>query len=199
MTQYLGYVSGILIILSFVPYLRGIFRKETRPERASWLIWSLLGGIATFTQLAKGASHSLWLPALQTIGDLAIFLLAIKYGMGGLLKRDKIALAAVGLSLILWYFTQEAAVALFIVIFIDAVGAVLTILKTHEHPTTEPMSSWVLTCLAGFVGIFAVGEFDAILLAFPVYIFVANLAIIATIFFGLRRIRRTQTADPGTI
>ena len=187
MTQYLGYVSGVLLILSFLPYLKGIFKHETKPERASWLIWSILGGIAFFSQLAKGATNSLWMPGVQTIGDLLIFLLAIKYGMGGLLKRDITALSAAGISLVLWYFTNEPAVALFIAIFIDGVGALLTMIKSYEHPRTESITSWILTALGGFFGIFAVGAWNFVLLAFPLYIFVANVAIVTTIIIGRKR------------
>lgn len=91
--EYFGYVSGSLILLSFVPYLVSIFRHHTKPERASWLIWALLGSISFWTQLAKGAGASLWLPGVQTIGDLFIFVLSIKYGIGGLLKEILLPLA----------------------------------------------------------------------------------------------------------
>ena len=119
MTQYFGYLSAIFITLSFLPYLIYIFKGETKPERASWFIWSVLGSIAFFSQLAKGASSSLWLPGIQTIGDISIFIFAIKYGMGGFSRRDKWALGVAGISLILWYITKEAMIALFFAILID--------------------------------------------------------------------------------
>ena len=187
MTEIAGYLSGIFILLSFLPYIKGIFKHETKPERASWLIWSILGGISFFSQLAKGASDSLWLAGVQTFGDLFIFLIAIKYGIGGLLKRDILALIGAGLSLVLWYFTKEPVVALFIVIFIDALGVVLTIIKTRENPSTEPMSAWILTGLAGFFAMLAVGKLNFVLLSFPTYILLASLALILTIKLGAAR------------
>ena len=185
--EYSGYISGILVLLAAVPYVIGIFQGHSKPERMAWFIWSALGGISFFSQMAKGAGASLWLTGFQTLHDLIIFLLAIKYGMGGMLRRDKIALALAVASLVLWYVTGEAAVALFTVIFADAIGGVLTIIKTYEHPTTEPLSAWVLTFIAGLFAIVSVGKFDWILLAYPIYIFVINLAISLTIILGLRR------------
>ena len=184
---YFGYISAILITLSFLPYSISVFRLQARPERASWLIWSVLGGIAFFSQLAKGATHSLWLPGIQTLGDLVIFILAIRYGMGGWQKRDKVALGVVALSLVLWYITKEATIALLLAILIDATGVMLTIFKSYEHPATEPLSAWILTCLGGFAAIFAVGSLSSVLLAFPVYTFLANLLIIFSIVLANKK------------
>lgn len=188
-TQSFGYVSGGLILLSFLPYLRGIFKGQTKPERMSWFIWSILGGIAFFSQLAKGASHSLWMPGLQTIGDLLVFVLAIKYGIGGMQRRDIVALVAVTISLVLWYHTKEPAVALMLAIAIDGIGGILTIIKSYKLPTTEPVTAWILTALGGLFGTLAVGELDWVLLAFPLYIFAINAAIAFSIRLGARRLQ----------
>jgi hypothetical protein len=188
MTQQLfGYISGFLILLSFVPYLRDIFKGTTKPERASWLIWSVLNMIAFFSQLAKGASDSLWLTGGQVVGDIAVFLLSIKYGMGGYAKKDLIALTAASTGLILWYITNEAAIALFIAIMIDAAGLYLTVEKAYEKPFTETLSSWVLTLLAGFFAFFSVDALNFTLLAWPMYIFIAGAAVTTAMILGKRR------------
>ncbi len=179
-----GYLSGIAILLSFAPYIRDIFLFKTKPERMSWLIWSIMGLISFFSQFAKGASYSLIMTGAQTLGDLFIFFLALKYGLGGFLKRDKIAFAGIILSLILWYITKEAAVALFFIILIDGTGAVLTMIKTYEHPETETVSSWVLTLAGGLLSCIAVGGFNFVLLAFPFYIFLASLGVLTAIKLG---------------
>ncbi|OGY46526.1 MAG: hypothetical protein A3A24_03840 [Candidatus Buchananbacteria bacterium RIFCSPLOWO2_01_FULL_46_12] len=184
--QAAGYLSGIVILLSFVPYIKDIFLAKTKPERASWLIWAILGSIAFFSQLAKGASYSLFMAGAQAVGDLLIFSLAIKYGLGGLIKRDIIALGGAAVALWLWYLTHEAAVALFIVILIDATGAVLTIIKAYEKPATETISSWVLTFVGGFLACIAVGQLNFILLAFPAYICLASLSILLAIKLGFK-------------
>lgn len=183
-----GYLSGVAILISFWPYIRDIFLGKTRPERMSWLIWAILGLISLFAQFAKGASYSLIMTGAQALGDLIIFLLAIKYGFGGFLKRDRVALIFAGIGLLLWYITKEAAIALLIVIAIDAAGAVLTILKSYEQPKTETLSAWVFTFIGGLLACVAVAHFDIILLAFPLYICLASLAIIISIKLGLKHI-----------
>lgn len=190
--EWAGYISGVFIFLSFLPYLRDILRGTTKPERGSWLIWAVLGSIAFFSQLAEGASYSLYLAGIQALGDIAVFVLALKYGFGGVEKRDRVALVGAGTSLLLWYFTREPAYALLLVILIDAIGGVLTILKSYEAPSTETLSTWILTGLAGLFAIFSVGSFDVVLLSFPVYIFLINFAIVAAIKLGVRKQRATD-------
>jgi len=106
--------------------------------------------------------------------------------LGGFLKRDIVALIGAGLGLFSWYLTKEAAVALFIVIGIDAIGVVLTVIKSYERPATETISAWVFTFIGGFFGCLAVGSFNFILLIFPLYICLASLAILLAIKLGLR-------------
>ncbi len=112
-----------------VPYIRDIFLLKTKPERASWFIWTVLGFISFFSQYAKGATNSLWLTAGQTCAVLIIVILSIKYGVGGFTKRDIRALIGAGVGLALWYLTKEAAWAIFFVIAVDSIGSSLTALQ----------------------------------------------------------------------
>lgn len=193
MLQALGLISGFLSVVTYVPYLRDIFRLKTKPERATWLIWSVLTGIAFFTQLAEGATDSLWLTGVQAVGVVLIFLLSIKFGVGGLTRRDLLALGAAGVGLLLWYLTSNAAVALFISIAIDAIGASLTVLKAYADPGSETFSTWVLSGTAGVFAAFAVGSFDYVLLAFPVYVIAVNYAVAGAMLLGKRNVTSSPT------
>jgi hypothetical protein len=124
---------------------------------------------------------------VQTFGVALIFILSLKYGQGGLGKRDIVALIVVAVGLFIWYLTQEAAYALFIVIAVDAAGAALTIVKAYEDPGSETISTWFLSGLSGLLAAFAVGEWNAILLAYPVNIWLINWAVVAAISAGKYR------------
>jgi hypothetical protein len=185
-----GYISAILSILMIVPYIKDIFLLKTKPERASWFIWTVLGFIAFFSQLAKGATDSLWLTAGQTLAVLIIVLLSIKYGVGGFTKRDIRALIAAGIGLILWYITKEAAWALFIVIAIDSVGTLLTAIKSYEDPESETFSTWIMSGTSGIFGALAVGVLSPVLLAYPLYIVIANYTIVVMMLLGRRKLKK---------
>ena len=174
MLQTFGLISGLLAIISHLPYIWDTIFNKTRPERATWLIWSTLGSIALLSQLAKGATNSLSLPFFETLAALIIFLLSIKRGVGGLVKRDVISLVVASFGLILWWFFQDAAFALILVVIVDFSGAVPTIIKSYEDPESETLSTWIIS---GFTGLFAglaVGNIDLILLLYPLYIMTVN-------------------------
>lgn len=186
MLKLLGILAGLLAIISYIPYTKDILNRKAKPERASWLIWSALASIAFFSQLSKGATQSLWFTGLDSIGAFVTFGLAIKFGLGGLKRRDIVALIIAGLGLVIWYFTHNAVYALFITMGIDAVGASLTVWKTFEHPDTETYAMWVIICFASALAIVSVGKFNLTLMAYPFYIFLANFAVVMAIFFGHR-------------
>ena len=190
MLETIGIISGLLAIVAVVPYIRDIIKKTTRPERASWLIWAVLGGIAFFSQLAKGATNSLWMTGLSTLCVLVVFLLSLKYGEGGLIKRDIIALLFALSGLVLWYFTKDATIALLIVIAVDLSGSVLTIIKSYKDPESETMSTWILASISGFFGTISVGSFNWVLLMYPLYIFFANAAVTIAMLLGRKRLKK---------
>ena len=189
MLEILGYSSGILMMVSSVPYIRDIVKGKTKPERATWFIWSVVMMIAFFAQVASGGTFSTLLTVGDTIVVIVIFILSIKHGMAGWMMRDKMALVGAGISLILWYFTKNPAIALFIVIFIDFLGGWLTIVKSYENPESETMLTWFFSSIAGFLGILAVGEMNFVLLAFPIYVCLMNLTIGLVIFFGRKKLQ----------
>ncbi len=184
MLQLFGYTSALLSILMIIPYVRDIIKLKTKPERGSWLIWTVLGFIAFFSQLAKGATESLWLTVGQTLSVLIVFALSIKFGYGGVEKRDIKALIGAGFGLIVWYFTKEASYALIFVIFIDSIGTALTAIKSYKDPGSETLITWIMSGTSGIFGMLAVGSMNFILLAYPFYITIANYVIVATLLLG---------------
>lgn len=141
-----GYLTGVLLIIGFALYLVDIVRGKTKPERASWLIWSVLGGIAFFSQLADGATWSLVLPGIDTLIVFAIFVLSIRYGVGGLLRRDIISLVVAALGLLLWYLSREPLVALLAVLGVVLSVRILLSLKPMNYQPAKRYLRGVWLC-----------------------------------------------------
>jgi hypothetical protein len=181
MVETFGYISGALFLASLIPYVRSILKGDTKPQRITWFIWMILVFIAFFSQLAKGATWSLLLTAGDAINIVIVFILSIKYGVGGFRKIDIISLIGAGVSLLLWYFTNEPAIALFLIIIIDIIGANLTIIKAWKNPETEIWIGWAMCGIGGLFGIFSVGSFNFILIAYPLYICLINSFIAVVI------------------
>jgi hypothetical protein len=184
--QFFGYLSAIISIIAILPYIYNILKGETKPERASWMIWAVLGSIAFFSQLEKGATNSLWMVGASTLSVAFVFLLSLKYGYGKFSKRDKVSLLIATMGLLLWYITKEAALALFFTIAVDLIGSLLTTIKSYEDPESETVSTWIISSISGLLAAISVGEWNIILLIYPLYIFLANLSVFIAIILGKR-------------
>lgn len=188
----IGILSGIIAIISYVPYVKDILTKKAKPEQASWLIWTVLAGIAFFSQMAKGASQSLWFTGIDSLGAAFIFVLATRYGFKGIKKRDLIALSFAVFGLVCWYITHNALYALLLAIAVDAIGATLTVWKAYKYPHSETYFVWVLICIAGPLAMISIHAWNVTLLLYPFYVTLANLAVVLSIYLG--RLKKRQRA-----
>jgi hypothetical protein len=189
-----GLVSAALSCIAFLPYIADTLRGHTRPQRASWLIWSVLGSIAVFSQLYEGATHSLMFAAAQVSGTIIVFLLSIRRGTGSFVnKADAMVLVAASVGLVAWYMTSSSVYALMISISISAIGGAVTAFKAYKQPASETMTTWGLSLVASVLAVLAVGRMDPILLAYPMYLLVLNGAIVLAMIAG--RMRDARVVD----
>lgn len=187
----IGVVAAVLSIYAFVPYARDVVACRTRPQRASWLIWAVLSCIALGSNIAEGASASLWFAVIQCAGTVAILLLAISRGAGQfMVAGDGYILTAAAVGLALWAATDNAAYALGVTITISLLGGYATIRKAFLDPASETLSTWLICCAAACLAIASVGQFDWVLLAYPLYLATLYGAVVVAIVLG--RARRTQ-------
>lgn len=184
----IGIASGIVGALAYVPYIRNTLAGRTRPQRASWLIWSVLSAIALCSQIWEGATTSLWFSAVMVSGTFIVFLLSIRYGVGGWIdRRDMWVLALAALGVVAWVLTQDAIYALAMTISISLLGGVVTVAKAYAIPKSETLSKWVLSLVSSALALVAVGAVDPVLMAYPAYLLVLNVAIIAAMLLGRGR------------
>lgn len=180
-----GLLAATLGALAYLPYLRDTLKGQTRPHRATWLIWAVLSSISTASQAYEGAGASLWFSGVQSMGTIAVFLLSIRLGMGSYLGRSDVPVLAGALAgLMLWALTDSAVYALGLSIGISALGGVATVAKSYRAPGTETLSCWYANLCASGLAILAVGQLSWVFLAYPVYLFGLYAAIITAIRLG---------------
>ena len=188
MTQILGWLSFVVLLLSYIPYVIDILKGNTKPERAAFFIWTVLGFSLISSQLAEGGMESVLLSVGGTVGPLIVFLLSIKYGVGGFLLRDKFALVFAAIGLLLWYLTNNPAFVLWIAILIDSAGVYLLLIKSYKDPASELPLLWASGVVAGTLSILSVGRLDINLLAFPVWLTINNGVIFTTIIYRTKKL-----------
>ena len=108
----LGISAGILSFLAFVPYIIATLRGSNRPNRATWIIWAVLGFILLGSYKAAGATDTLWLTVGNVVAFSAVVLISFKYGEGGWKLLDISCLTLAALGIFLWWYYSSPLLAL---------------------------------------------------------------------------------------
>jgi len=180
-----GLTAAMLSIIAYVPYIRDTLWFHTKPQRASWLIWSVLSSISFASQLVEGASTSLLFAGAQLVGTFMVFLTSIRNGHGGYLShQDGAVIAAAGFGIVFWFLTENAVYALGISITVSFLGGFVTIRKAYDAPHSETKSKWLVSLVASLFAIASVGTLDWVLLAYPLYLVALNVGILGAMALG---------------
>jgi hypothetical protein len=189
-SQIFGILAGFVAVVGFFPYFRSIFRGETKPQRASFAIWSVVSVISLSSYIASGARATIWVGVAFTILQIVVFILSFKYGMGGFHPLDITCFVGAAISIGLWVLTENPLIALYLSIFIEVLGFIPTVKKTYRYPKTENLMSWTIGVAAAFINLFAITEFSLEVYSYPLYIFMADITMVVVIF--MRRTRNKK-------
>ncbi len=187
----MGVLAGLVCLAAFPIYIRAILKGETKPNRASFLIWTLTGLLLLESYHAAGAHETLWVAGVYFIGPLIIWLLSLKYGVGGWSPLDRVCLMLALISVVLRLSVAPPEAALGFNIFMDIVAFVPTLKKSWLHPEQEDLSAWGFAAGGSFLNLFALTSFEPAVVAYPLYCFIIGISIVAVLIW-----RGGKTAIP---
>lgn len=190
--EILGVVAGVLALAGYVPYIISILMGKTRPNRATWLIWTVIGGLLAVSYIAEGDFHTIWLPIGYFLGPFITALLSIRYGYAIWTRLDTICIVAAALSLIPWILSNNAILTLIINVLIDSTGAIPTLVKTYKEPETEDFTAWLIFFIANTIQVIAVTNWNLAII-YPLYLFLLAATMVAFIVRGKLK-RRLSTS-----
>ncbi|MBX4199117.1 hypothetical protein KW800_02470 [Candidatus Parcubacteria bacterium] len=174
----LGAISGIMAMLAVIPYIRDIFKGQTRPNIFSWALWVLLLSISIAAQVSAGASWSLYLLIGDLIGTSTIFFLCISgYGYKEYGRVEWICTALAIIAIVSWQITSQPVLAIIFSVIADSLASVPTIIKAYKDPSSEHSAQWLIIASAAVLAVISTTIWDASNLIFPIYLFLVNGSI----------------------
>jgi hypothetical protein len=173
--QYLvGYIAGAIAFAQIVPYLVSIFKGHTKPHRATFGIWTLVNILITVSYIGAGAKETIWVGLAYTVSSILIFVLSIRFGMGGLSKFDIFCMVMAAVGIIIWLITDNPVLTLYFYIGVKAFGLLQTIVKAYYYPKTENILAWTMSATASMLNLFAISNWTPQLALFPLYAMIAD-------------------------
>jgi hypothetical protein len=181
-------IIGTLIgAVGSLAYLIDTVKGKVKPNRVSFLLWSIAPFIAFFAQIKQGVG----LEALMTFSTgflpLTVFIASFlnKEAEWKLTKFDLICGLLSVLGLILWLITKVGNVAIFFSIVADGLAAIPTIVKAYKYPETEIAWPWIATVFGVVLTLLTLTSFTFANSGFILYILVVNVLIFALVQFKL--------------
>jgi hypothetical protein len=181
-------VIGTLIgAFGSIAYLIDTIKGKVKPNRVSFLLWSIAPFIAFAAQIKQGVG----IESLMTFstGFLPILTLAgsffNKKAEWKLTKFDLFCgfLSVVGL--VLWQITKVGNVAIFFSILADGLAAVPTIVKSYKYPDTELAWPWIASCFGVVLTILTLKNLSFANSGFIIYIFIVDGIIFGLVQFKI--------------
>jgi hypothetical protein len=169
-----GYLAIVVAIISYVPYFRGIFANRVKPHAFSWLVWSVLTGIAFAAQVTKQGGAGAWVTGFTALISFVLFLLALIKGDRRFATADWLSLASAFAALILWQSTNDPTLSVILVTITDALGFLPTVRKGHHKPHEDSRMLWSITAVKWALAIIALESYSLVTLLYPAYLLITN-------------------------
>lgn len=178
MKQIFLILSSLTALISPIVYARAILKGEAKPQRTTRLVLLLITSLTTASLFAQHDKVAIWLAGISTLQSILIFILSIKYGMGGWAKKDLLCLFIALCGILLWKTTSNPTLALYSAIFADFAGMIPALIKTFHYPQTEVWSFYLLDVFAAGFNLLALRGWTLQEYSYPIYIMLINLSMV---------------------
>jgi uncharacterized membrane protein len=132
-------VGAIIATAGSLSYLIDTLKGKVKPNRVSFLLWSIAPLIAFFAEIKQGVGIQALMTFTVGILPLTIFIASFvnKKAVWNLTGFDLICGALSVVGLVLWFITKSGNIAIIFSILADALAALPTVVKSFNYPEAE--------------------------------------------------------------
>ena len=184
MLEYLVFVAAFATLLATFVYVRSMFKGSARPNRISWLMWSIAPFIATAAAISNGVGWAALPVFMSGLSPFLIFTASFvsKKAHWTLAPFDYVCGVLSGLALVLWYVTGDPNVAIAFAIASDGLASIPTLTKAWKHPETEVAWPFMVGVFNASTSFLASATWVFSEYAFPAYLIVINILLFFSVY-----------------
>ena len=183
-------LAGLLFIAAFVPYIRSILKKETKPAKASWIIWASLDTITLTGMFFKEAVNGQILGAI--FGAWIVVVLTLKYGIPGWTKLDKFCLGGAILGIILWQIFSDPTFGIMTSLSVVFLGSIPTFMSAWKYPSRENKLAWIIFWVSCIFALIAIPRWTLADAAQPITFFAIETIMMYILFVHPRMLANSK-------
>lgn len=181
--KYIVFVGAIINIVMTFSYIKEVAKGSIKPNRITWLMWSIAPLIATAAAITNGVGLSVLPVFMSGFTPLLVFIVSFcnNNSYWKLSRLDYFCGFVSFLALVVWYISKNPHYAIIFAIISDGLAAIPTVLKAWKYPHTESTNAFIGGLLLAMTSFFAITTWNFSSLAFPVYLVVLNTIVIFAI------------------
>jgi uncharacterized protein with PQ loop repeat len=177
-----GLISGLIIALNVIPYVRLVWQRKNTLKLTSWLLWTFIGFALLVTFKSSGATYNIWPAVFGFTNPLIITIILLIRQRSKVEKlTEKTDLWCFGfgvIALTIWYFVQDdsnhAQYALYLSIIADAFAAIPTLIFLWKKPQEDRPFAWGMFAIGYGLSVFAISDHTFANYSLPVYMFLGS-------------------------
>lgn len=159
-------------------YIIDTCRGKTRPHLFTWLVWSIVMGVAAAVAFVNGAFASAVVLGLSCLKSSVISVLALWRGEKRITSGDW-AMFLAALSIIpIWALTKEPLIAALLATLIDVLGYGPTFRKAWLKPLEENLKSFSFGIIEAALSFLSVTPVMLVTILYPFAILGMNVALV---------------------
>lgn len=172
-------IGSIINFLGSVNYLINTLKGKVKPNKVTFLMWTIAPLVTFFAQFKSGIGIQSLLVLTMGLTTLLIFLASFSN------KKSKWKLTVFDLfcgilsftGLILYLLTEDAVLAISFSIIADILASLPTVIKSFFHPETETGFPYLATLVSTILTLLTLKSWNFINSAFTINVLIISLVI----------------------
>jgi len=183
MFEFTVFVAAAFSLIAAFAYIRAMFKGHAKPNRVTWLMWSVAPFVATAASVSMGADLAALPVFMAGFAPFMIFVASFlsKKAYWKLSTFDYACGGVSALAVLLWFLTSDPFLAIALSIIADALAAAPTIIKAWHEPKTESIWPFLIGALTPFTSFLVASTLSISEVSFPSYLILINLLLVCLI------------------
>ena len=192
MKEAAGITAIVLSVVAYVPYIRDVVRKKTKPHAFSWLVWLIITLVIAFAQLAEGGGWGAIHNFTTAITCTIILVYALANKDKNITRSDIVFLALALVSIPLWAVTKQPVWSIILLTLIDLFAFYPTVRKSWSDPGSETVSSYTMAGIKYGLSLLAISTYSFATLLYPVTLVLINLLFVTLLVWRTQIVMQHQ-------
>ena len=185
--SYFVIIGTLISVAGSVAYLVDTLKGKIRPNKVSFLLWSIAPFIAFAAQIEQGVGLESLMTFITGFFPLLVFIASFlnKQAEWKINRFDLLCGFLSVIGLILWMITKIGNIAIIFGILADGLAALPTIAKAYKYPDTELAWPWIATSLGVVLTLLTISHLNFANSGFIIYILLVDTLVYCLVRFRL--------------